>query len=71
VTLKDQARAIEQKLAEIQQVGYKIGHLCELVRTSHELNGETFEFSDTDKQKMITLYQTRKTELKALVDELP
>jgi len=71
MTLEDQARTIQRKIAEIETKCYRIAHLCTLVLTEHKINSDIFKFSDEDKQKLIQHYQTKKAQLKALVDELP
>jgi hypothetical protein len=63
MSLKDQAETIQRKLAEIQAIGYRIAHLCELVLTEHKINGDTIKFSVEDQQKLIQKYQSEKTEL--------
>jgi len=71
MSLKQQAGTILTKMAEIEVVKFKIEELCDIVLTQKVVGEEVWEFTATQKQKAIQAYQTRKAELKALVEALP
>jgi len=70
-TLEEQAQLLQPKIAAIQQVMYKIAHICELVQSKHVIGDETYEYSEAQKQTLIDHYQTLKLQLQKLVEELP
>jgi len=55
----------------MQQKIMQITHLCNQVGFRHTAKGETLEFSEATRQELIDDYQTKKAELKSLVEELP
>jgi len=70
MSLEQTATLIEAKLRKIQETGYKIAHLCELVKTVHSINGDVFQYNTEDKQKLIQHAQTSQVQLEQFVSEL-
>jgi hypothetical protein len=71
MSLKEQAQAV---LNTIRLVGDKVSeieNLCMKVLEETKINGEVLSLSDEKKQKLIQAYQTKKGELKSLVEALP
>jgi len=71
MSLEKTAKTVMQKVNDIRDMASSLQHLAELILMKHTLNGDTFQFSVEDKEKLIQHYQARKAELQALVDELP
>jgi len=71
MTVEETAQKARDKTLEIRDKALAIVNLVDLVLARYELNSDVFEFPTIDKQKLIQHYQTKKAELKALVNELP
>jgi len=71
MTLEQQARTIQTKIGEVQGKCYQILKLCYMVLREETVNGDIFNLSAQDKEKIIQHYQTLKSQLQSLVEELP
>ena len=71
MSLEEKAEQATEIANQISDVARMIVSICDLARVKYELNGETIEFSQEKKQKIIAHYQTLKTKLEGLVEALP
>jgi len=71
VSLEQKAKNILEETNKIHNVISEIQHDCSLMLMKQLVDNEIIEFSVEQKQKILEHYQTKKAELKALVDELP
>jgi len=71
MTLEETAGQVDAKCGEIEEKLREICHLCELVLRREVINSEAFELTQDQKQTVITHYQSKKSELQTLVNQLP
>ena len=71
MSLEQKAKNILQETSQINNVISEIQHDCSLMLEKQLVGNEIIEFSAEQKQKILEHYQTKKAELKALVDEMP
>lgn len=65
------AEIVSQKMQVIRSKCMEIEQLASLIRSKFILGTDIIQFSEEDKTKLITHYQTMKAELEKLVSELP
>ena len=67
MTIDEQAQNVTNAISKVQDKCFEIMRLAEAV--SFAVDG--IQLSDQQKQQILTLYQTKKTELLILVEQLP
>lgn len=71
MSFKEQAQTLFNKIALIAGKIHEVQQLCNLVLMETKVNGEVIQLSNEKKQTIMQAYQTKKAELKALVEALP
>lgn len=71
MSLEEKAQKIREICLKIRDKTSEITDLTNVILTKINVGTDQIEFSPTDKQKAIVAYQTKKSELTQLYQQLP